>query len=363
MRFVGFLFFRHMVNPISRPVIAVYVRLARRNGLASWSRFKRQRWAQFLIQTPDMKEYTKPYRSPQELLEKLIGQGLVVSDRHTATTFILQNNYFRIKGYFVPFFGPQQKFFPGTSFSDIHNLYQADQKIRDFLFPLIAVLEVRGRAVLDNVITAATGDPFWHLDSGNFRSFAVIKQVLNKAGKRFHEGRQEFAAHYRETYYTRKSFAFRRIPPFWIISEIFTLEQFVTFLKQIDRDQFRRTGKNLLDDCAQQFGLNGFDALFTNFQCLLELRNICAHHTRLWNRNLQAPNGIVKKLGIKNGPEIKPNRLYLHLAMLRVMCKKQGIADGIKEFFVPILASHSIFSRDMGSMGFPPNWETDPIWA
>lgn len=66
-------------------------------------------------------------------------------------------------------------FRPNTNFESIYNLYLADQRIRDFLFPLIAILEVQIRAVIDNEITASTNDPFWHLDPSNFISYEEIK--------------------------------------------------------------------------------------------------------------------------------------------------------------------------------------------
>ncbi|WP_159442474.1 Abi family protein [Agrobacterium sp. DSM 25558] len=308
-------------------------------------------------------EYQKPYRSPSDLADKLISQGLHLHDRSYAERVIYLNNYFRIKAYFIPFMDSNKQFIAGTTFSDVYDLYTADQNIRVFLFQIVAHLEVRIRAVIDNVVTSVTNDPFWHLNKKNFNKYDEVETAIKKAGSRFNIGKQEFVLHYRERYFTTKSFEHRRIPPFWIISEVFTLEQLLAVAKNIDRDRFRLPGDNKLNACATQFGFAGYDALVTNLQCILELRNICAHHSRLWNKNLRAPSSIAKKMKVKPGRYVKPNRLYTHLVMLRIMCKAQNMDDGICDFFNHLISNHAILAQDMNSMGFPAAWKTDPLWV
>ena len=130
---------------------------------------------------------------------------------------------------------------------------------------------------------------------------------------------------------------------------------------EIDSNKFSSAGSNKLNNCALQFGFHSYNALTTNLKCIRDLRNICAHHSRLWNRNLAAPNAVNKNLKFKP-PENQNNRLYSHLVMLRIMCKKRGIDDGIKNFFVNLLSSHQIFQEQHQSMGFPESWEQDPFW-
>ena len=119
---------------------------------------------------------------------------------------------------------------------------------------------------------------------------------------------------------------------------------------------------NQLNNCAIQFGFNSYNALITNIKCIRDLRNICAHHSRLWNKNLAAPNAVIKNLKFKP-PKDQHNRLYSHLVMLKIMCKKRGIDDGIKDFFTSLISSHQIFQEQYQSMGFPDSWEQDPFWS
>jgi abortive infection bacteriophage resistance protein len=212
---------------------------------------------------------------------------------------------------------------------------------------------------LDNVLTSETQDPFWHLHPKHFNNYTDVERGLKKAYSRFATGKQEFVLHYRRKYFTRKSYRFKQVPPFWILSEVFTLEQLLSVARSLDKNRFVSSPrKNKLNACATPFGFNSYEALITNIKCILELRNICAHHSRLWNKNLQNPAGIAK-LAIK---EARANRLYSQLVMVRHMCKTQGVRDDIQPFFVTLFATVPVFRRDMTSMGFPHNWECHPFW-
>lgn len=327
-----------------------------------WS--QRRGWATFLLENPTLAEYQKPYLEPPQLAFKLISQGLIIGNRKQAEQIIFRENYFRFKAYALPFFNQSSgRFHIGTTFEDIHDLYCADQKLRDFLLPVLAQLEVRIRATVDNVITGITKDPFWHLNPEHFQNFSNVERALSKAQQRFNVGKQEFVVHYRERYFTRRSFAYRRTPPFWIISEIFTLEQLLSVCKTLNEKHpvfLDQSGKkNKLKRIGKEFGVDSYGALLTNLSCILELRNLCAHHSRLWNKNLQNPGGLKGKHTIAPAHN---NRLYSHLLMLKISCKKQGILDGIQPFMLGMFAASPIFTRDMQNMGFPVNWHTDPIW-
>lgn len=318
-------------------------------------------WQRFVAKHPALREHLKPYRTPAQLVGKLQAQGLAIANNAATERLIFTQNYFRLKAYFKPFIDEVTgDFYPGTTFAQVESVYEADQRIRDFLLPLLARQEVRIRGVLDNVVTSVTGDPFWHLDAAYFSNYERVRIALETASRRFNSGKQEFAIHYRNKYYTRASYHFRRVPPFWILSEMLTIEQLLSVASGLDKEKFAvSAGVNRLNECATPFGFDSYGSLVTNLKCLLELRNICAHHSRLWNKNLQGPNAIAKHMSIKPG---KTNRLYGQLVMLRIMCKAQGIPDGIEPFFSGLLAVEPTMLRQMGSMGFPPNWQTDPLW-
>lgn len=317
-------------------------------------------WLEFKKTNLVLNDYLKPYKTPSELVKKLSAQGIDVSDTTYAEKIIFTHNYYRLKAYFVPFLNQQDKFYSGTKFSDVYELYLIDEQLRSFILPLLAKLEVRIRAVIDNVVTSKTGDPFWHVDRTNFEKFNNVALVLNKVERRVAEGNQEFIKHYKNRYYTKKSYEYRKIPPFWIVSEIFTLEQLYTVAKSIKQSKFMDSnGQQVLNSCAIEFGFDKYNSLITNLKCIQAIRNMCAHHSRVWNANYQNPSDISKKLKLKPA---NTNRLYSQLVMIRVMCKAQEINDGIKNYILDLISKNSILTRDQKSMGFPCDWHTDSIW-
>lgn len=348
---------------LSTPLGKSYFKWHVKRQTAKASAERKRLWEEFHTENPNLADYNKPYCTPRQLVHKLTLEGLVVSDRAIAEEVIFRENYFRFKAYCIPFFNKNtDKFHTGTTFEDLHGLYCADQKLRDFLIPLLAQLEVRIRATVDNVVTSTTSDPFWHINTDYFKNFSDAERALSKAQQRFNQGQQEFVVHYRKRYFTNRSYDYRRTPPFWIISEIFTLEQLLSVCKSLNENcpTFSASaGQSKLETAAKPFGIASYSSLMTNLSCILELRNLCAHHSRLWNRNLKNPAGLKNKHSIKAS---HPNRLYSHLLMIRLACKAQGISDGIKPFMVNMFATVPVFSRDMANMGFPSDWENDTVW-
>lgn len=348
---------------LSTPIGKFYLAWRAQRALTKIHAENQRLWAKFHAKNVTLLDYGKPYRTPRQLVHKLSLEALDVPDRAFAEDVIFRENYFRFKAYRSPFFDKAAgKFYPGTTFDDLYGLYCADQKLRDFLIPLLAQLEVRIRATIDNVVTSATNDPFWHINTAYFQNFSDVGRALNKAQQRFNQGKQEFVVHYREHYFTNRSYAYRHTPPFWIISEIFTIEQLLSVCKSLNEKCptfMVSAGKSKLERAAKSFGIDSYSSLMTNLSCILELRNVCAHHSRLWNRNLQNPAGIKNKHSIKVS---RPNRLYSHLLMIRLACRAQAIPDGIAPFMAKMFASIPVFARDMTSMGFPADWQNDVIW-
>lgn len=333
-------------------------------GKAYTKRKLQRRWAEFSAQNPNLVDYDKPYRKPGQLVLKLKSEGLAVPNRAFAEKVIFRENYYRFKAYCIPFWDKTiDRFHSGTTFDDLYGLYCADQKLREFLIPLLAELEVRIRGTVDNVVTGITNDPFWHINKGYFKNYSDVERALSKTQQRFNHGKQEFAIHYRGKYFTKRSYDHRHMPPFWIISEIFTIEQLLSVCKSLNEKCPEFVGpanSNKLVAAATPFGIDSYNSLMTNLKCILELRNVCAHHSRLWNRNLQLPAGLKNKHSIN---VTHPNRLYSHLLMIRLACKTQGIADGIEPFMTKMFTTVPVFARDMANMGFPANWQNDTIWV
>lgn len=96
---------------------------------------------------------------------------------------------------------------------------------------------------------------------------------------------------------------------------------------------------------------------------LTYVRNICAHHSRLWNREL-AIKSAHKSSKTNWSPPITPrnDRIFYVLLVLRYLL---SFSDNhiqwkaqCEELMKPI-ASHR---RWRAAMGMPDNWLTHPLW-
>ncbi len=97
---------------------------------------------------------------------------------------------------------------------------------------------------------------------------------------------------------------------------------------------------------------------------LTYLRNLCAHHSRVWNRKftktMQIPNTKPEQLinNFNRDPD-KQRNIYNTLVMLMHFLSIISPDHHIKSRLIKLLKKHSI---KVGAMGFPNDWEQRDIW-
>jgi abortive infection bacteriophage resistance protein len=96
---------------------------------------------------------------------------------------------------------------------------------------------------------------------------------------------------------------------------------------------------------------------------LLFVRNACAHHARLWNREIPVRPYIPK---IKHSPEwhspvqFDATSIFTVLALLNYLLKYIRPQNDFRERLETLLEKYQGIPRD--EMGFPENWKDSPIW-
>lgn len=323
--------------------------------------FETIRWTHFKRKNSHLVDYQKPVRTGVDLVQKITAQGLNIGDPTLVSSILERENYYRMKAYFIPF-QKEKRFHPGVWFSNSYSLYLFDQKLKIHVFKIIGVFENRIRASLGSVVVQKTGDGYFLLDRNYFKDFSKIEGVINKSSRRLDDGRVEYLKNFKQKYYTSKSYRYKKVPPYWILCETFTFEQLVTILTEIDPEAFLNAkGMSALNKLASEFGFKKFQSLLTNAKLMLEVRNICAHHSRLFNKNLRSPAAIASLMD-RNCKPVHDNRLYSFLVMLRVISRKQRYNDGLKDFLLNYVDGSVLLKSQLSSMGFPENWSSDKIW-
>lgn len=315
---------------------------------------------------PNYTPYTKPYQTPQQLITTLQSKNLIVQNVQDAEEVLSNINYYKFKIYLHPFLDPTipKKYITGTKFEDALELYRFDDKLRDTLFSIIGRIEIKLKTKLDKAISSFTNDIFWYLDPQYYKLKRLfeVNSLLNKLNNSFISSQEVYAEHYKANYYNDNSDNYKALPPFWIISELMTLGDISKFYALLDIQKFNipRPRSNKLEQLANEFGASSVSSLVSWVYAIRDIRNRCAHHSRLWNTIIREPGEIVLML---THSSTFSNRIYLSLVMMHIMIKALNITGiDLKQNLLDLENEFPIFKVLNSSAGFPPNWDTDPIW-
>lgn len=311
-------------------------------------------------------EYAKPFRNNSNLVTHLIGKGLGVASVPEAEDVLKKINYYRFKIYLRPFLDvPTNRFRGPADFKDGIALYNFDRELREFLFSTIGRLEVKLRSRLDQVVTEHTNNPFWYLDDSLFQQQkkSQINSVRSKIHDAFQRSTDDFVNHFRTNYVNAVNPGYKHLPPFWIAAELTTFGNIPILYEALDKAQFVTVPRgNKLDHLAQEFGASNLQILNGWLKGLRDVRNRCAHHSRVWNCNYREPAAIRRMIASTLAPSHN-NRIYLLLVLIHIMSNSIGLDAQMKRNLLGMIGKYGVASRFFWSMGIPNSWETDPIWA
>lgn len=311
--------------------------------------------------------YAKPALSHAELVARLEQRGLTIPDRGRATRYVRHIGYYRLSPYMIPF---QERdgthiFDPGTTFDDVLTLYVFDRKLRLLVLDALERVEVAIRAALTDTMATRHG-PHWYVDRHLFtdrsehagllrtvreESDAQLRRPAESDDSRlnFPSALEHYLTHYGEP----------ELPPSWIMVEGLTLGG-LSHLYQNLRDSRAKQA------IAGALGINE-PLLDSWLRTYVRIRNICAHHGRLWNVGL----GVYPKLasspkvewprGAGAVPERHRQRLYPALASLQTILRTISPGSSWRHRLAELLSGPS--GVPLAAMGFPDRWTDDPFWG
>lgn len=241
--------------------------------------------------------FGKPATTHAQQVIQLQRRGMIIDDP-TAAAFSLQHlNYYRLSAYWLPFEADHatHTFRPNTHFSQVLNLYVFDRELRLLVPDAIERVEVSMRSQWAYQLAHHHG-PYAHLDAALAFKSHLWRTNLEKLSTEVSRSDEPFIKHIRDTYT-------EALPPVWAACEVMSLGLLSRWYNNLRPMATRRA-------IAAVYGVDE-KVLESWLRHLSLVRNICAHHGRLWNREFT------------------------------------------------IITSHDV---SMSSMGFPANWHTLPIW-
>lgn len=253
--------------------------------------------------------YTKPHATAAQRVAHLRGKGLIIPRPNVAARKIEAIGYERLRIYFhsrrqANIAG--RPFIVGTTYHDILDLYECDMLLRNACFAAVGQFELLLRnAISEQLSTNHGSHPYYDLSA--FRDSESHLKALMSLASVYDKSKDQRAKHYRLTYGPPL------LPPIW------TLKEFITF--GAASHIYPRLAGPLKTAIASQFGVPK-DTIFHQWiECLVDLRNQCAHHDRIFNRSFQKQPSVLTSAGVPSAPRKKLKAL---LECLDYMLERRG---------------------------------------
>jgi abortive infection bacteriophage resistance protein len=295
-------------------------------------------------------KYDKKALTIDEQIDLLIKRDLVIEDVDEARLVLANISYYRFSSYLYPYRIPNdenQKFYPNTKFNDALKIYSFDRKLRLLLFDAIERVEIAFRTQFILQMSHKYG-PYWYIDKNLFHDKKVFDNIIESFKNEYGISNELFIEHYKNKY-SEPAF-----PPSWISIEIFTFGQLSRHFKNL---KFPSDKKMI----ARYFKLN-YPVFESWLHSISYIRNICAHHSRLWNRSLRVrpllPTSdsyqIFRDSGFNN------TKVYAVISILKYLLDVVHPANSFKQKLKNLIDKYPIVK--ISKMGFTDNWDRLKLW-
>lgn len=338
-----------------------------------------------------MTQFTKLAKSNQEHIHTWQQRGLIIPDFTRTDRYLSFIGYYRLSAYTIPF---QQaitakstilhQFKPNTSFDDVLNLYIFDRELRLLVMDAIERIEVAIRAQISNVLCHQSSNAFWYTDEQHFshnyahmRLLASIERQLLDEKSRLERDekaidkrplpqtekdalkdrvrKENFLRHYLSKYDAPK------LPPSWMMIEMLTWGELSHLYVGLKSNPAKK-------QIAQNLGLHA-EVLESWLKSLNDVRNLCAHHSRLWNkehgRSIKIPTSnaiqwLHNPVTLSNSAIRYEKRTYMLLVAMQTLLYKISPNSTWAIRLKDLINQYPIVSK--ANMGMPELWYQDPFW-
>lgn len=295
-------------------------------------------------------KFEKPALTIEQKLALLRSRGLSINDEARATHCLQHINYYRLTGYWLPFEESHNphRFKPGVSFEDIINVYSFDRELRLLLLDAIERIEISLRTQWAFHLAHHAG-AHSYLDQTLASSSRKHARQLGLLAHEVESSQETFVVHLRTKY------KHPDLPPIWAACEVLSLGQLSRWYELLRPISLRAK-------IARVYGLDQ-QVLESFLHHLTYLRNLCAHHSRVWNREFTILPPVPKsKPQLLAASITKPadRRIYNTCCFIQHLMNVVSPGHCWNDRLVQLLDRHNIPATQMG---FPDDWRVRPLWC
>lgn len=290
--------------------------------------------------------YNQPQISVAQQIILLKAEGLVFADEDKAKHLLENISLFRLKSYLKPFREHNGRYFKSeATFEKVYSLYKFDSELRKMVCSEMEKIEISIRTQLSLIMGDEAGI-YWFENSTNFRNTDRHAALLAGLESELHRSDDDAIVDFQRKYSNK-------FPPSWMTFEISSFGTLSMMYRWLNAGHARRK-------VARFYGLS--DTVMESWlHSLVYVRNICAHHSRLWNRRMSI-NALVPRrtyLPFINIPD-DTKRIYYILSILLYFLQTVNPQNTFVRRFKSLLCRYP--NVDIEAMGFTPHWEQEPLW-
>lgn len=219
-----------------------------------------------------------PIKEPKtfnEQMEILKERGLYVANEAAAVEVLRRVNYYRLSAYWLTYH-KCDKFNESASFEKAYGIYEFDRQFRSILLSCLEAVEINFRTQIAYNIAHMRG-ALGYKDKAIFKNHVYHEEMMEVINTQICRSRERFVIHHRQKY--------GDIYPVWVVVEIMSFGN----LAKMYSNLVPSVAKPAADDIGihHRFVKNWLHGMAV-------LRNICAHHGRLYNRLLPFKPTLMK---------------------------------------------------------------------
>lgn len=314
----------------------------------------------------------KPFKSVDDQIAILQDRGMEICDDEFARRALREIGYYRLSGYSYPYRAVQAEtgllsdnFIEGTTIEKVVKLYRFDQELRAVTGLQLAKIEIVLRVMISHELGRV--DPYIHLsphklgkkawDKVNVRPTEQYSEWLDKYSLSVVRSNEDSVIHYKKKY--------DAILPVWVAVHVLDWGG-LRLLYGFARDEQRKA-------IAQQ--LNTSESQLSSWlHCLNEVRNVCAHHGRLYSRTFpKSPMltgedhelGFLRRFVLDDAKEgnrkEKKGKCFAQFTIIQYLLSKMNL-EGINDLPHLLHKFPEVSPVSVKDLGVPENWEELPLW-
>lgn len=288
--------------------------------------------------------YSKPARTLAEQVELLMSRGMQ-GDPKQIESYLATVNYYRLSAYWYPFrrTGSEQ-LKPDTRIEEVWDRYCFDRQLRLLVMDAIERIEIAARALFTHHHALEHG-PFAYVaepSSLPYLEQGARSHLMETLAHGIDRSKEMFVAHFKKRYSESAHL------PIWMATELMSFGDVVRMIIS--------SPKPIRNQIATPFGVPS-GVLESWLLSVSFVRNLCAHHSRLWNRELSVAPALPKAPGWEG---INGKRLYGLLAICNYCLDRIAPSHSWAKRLSQLLEEYPTIPRTF--MAIPMNWKESILW-